>query len=646
MINVSQITGYIFSILWTFSIIALFFLGIIWSFVYSIFRSITSLFIYSQQKEIHSAIFRQDINKVQKYLERGGDINAVEAERVTALHLGVQLKNYEITNFLLSKGAKVNVKDKYNVTPFYTAVSNKDVSITNLLIDYGAVTNIFITTLQGNVEALESYLQIGGNPNANIGKYRQSLLELSIKANSLAMVQCLLDKGANVNKTNAYSWTPLHIAASQGQYAIAKLLIDKGAKVNTVCNKRTALSLAVKSENQDLVELLLDSGAKVNIPTCHVLHEAVEKGNLEIVKLLINRGAKINSRDGLPFRQTPLHLAIKKGNISLVKLLLSKGADVNLKTFIPPLTAIQLSTKHPKIVQLLKSYGATVDFAMFNAASSGDFRTIKEYIDEGGNVNVTNKQGTTLLHCAASKAHNDIVQLLIENGANVNAKNIQEVTPLLYAAQHSTVSKNQSTAALLIVHGAIVDIQSAALLKNVDAVRSYLEQGGNPNAKIKGRTTLLQMAVMSGELEMVQLLLDKGVKIIPRKSFNLLVTALQRGHIEIFQLLVKHGANVNSGFFVSKIVGFSLLNIAIASGKIELVRLLIDNGAKINRAGWLINSMTPLHSAAQLGYIDIAELLLDNGANVNAKTRFSGFTPLQLSHDLAMQTLLKKYGAT
>jgi ankyrin repeat protein len=612
--------------------------------VYGLFGYVTSLVFYSQQKEIHSAVYRQDIDRIEKYLEQGGNINVVAAEKITALHLAIQLKNYDIADFLLSRGAKVNVKDKYNVTPLYTAVSNKDFLITNLLIDYGAVTNIFITTLQGNLEALQNYLQVGGNPNATISKARQTLLELSIKAHSLAMVQCLLDKGANVNKTNAYGFTPLYIAASQGQYTICELLIDRGAKVNTICNKHTALYQAVRSENQNLVELLLDRGAKINLSS-HVLHEAVDKGNIEIVNLLINRGAKINNRHSLPFRETPLHLAIKKGNINLVKLLLSKGANPNLKTFFPPMTAIQLATKYPEIVQLLKSYGATVDFAVFNAASSGDFEAIKEYIAEGGNVNATYQNETTLLHCAASRGHNNIVQLLIDNDANVNAKDRQEVTPLLYAAQYATVSKNQSTAALLIVNGAIVDIQSAALLKNVDAVRSYLEQGGNPNAKIKGRMTLLQMAVMSGELEMVRLLLDKGVKIIPRKSFNLLVTALQRGHIEIFRLLVERGANVNSGFFVGKIFGFSLLNIAITSGKIELVRLLIENGAKINQTSWLINSRTPLHSAAQFGYIDIAELLLNNGANVNAKTRFSGFTPLQLSRNLAMQTLLKKYGA-
>ncbi|WP_186375957.1 ankyrin repeat domain-containing protein [Hyella patelloides] len=619
--------------------------GVLWTFVYSIFGFVTSPFIYSQQKEIHSAILRRDINRVKKYLEQGGDINAVAAERMTGLHLAVKLKNYEIADFLLSRGAEVNVKDKYNVTPLHTAVTNKDSRLTNLLIDYGAVTDIFITTLQGNIEALQNYLQVGGNPNITTGKSRQTLLELSIKAHSLAMVKCLLDKGAEITKINARGFTPLYIAASEGQYSISKLLIDRGAKVNTICDRHTALYQAARSGNQNLVELLLNSGAKINIPTCHVLHKAVDKDNIEIVELLINRGAKINSRDGFPFRETPLHLAIKKGNINLVELLLSKGADANLKTFFPPMTAIQMATQYPEIVKLLKNYGATVDFAVFNAASKGDFEVIKEYINEGGNVNATYQQETTLLHFAASRGHNDIVQLLIDNGANVNAKNQQEVTPLLYAAQYATVSKNQSTAALLIVHGAIVDIQSAALLKNIDAVRGYLEQGGNPNAKIKGRMTLLQMAVMSGELEMVQLLLDKGVKIVPRKSFNLLVTALQRGHIEIFKLLVDYGAKVNSGFFFSQIIGFSLLNIAVTSGNIELVQLLIDNGANINKAGWFINSMTPLHLAAQLGYLEVAELLLNNGANVNAKTRFSGFTPLQLSRDLAIKILLKKYGA-
>jgi len=48
----------------------------------------------------------------------------------------------------------------------------------------------------------------------------------------LAGVQAELDKGVDVNATDAAGWTPLRYAAHGGQKEIAELLIAKGADFN------------------------------------------------------------------------------------------------------------------------------------------------------------------------------------------------------------------------------------------------------------------------------------------------------------------------------------------------------------------------------------------------------------------------------
>lgn len=78
---------------------------------------------------------------------------------------------------------------------------------------------------------------------------------------------------------------------------------------------------------------------------------------------------------------------------------------------------------------------------------------------------------------------------------------------------------------------------------------------------------------------------------------------------------------------------------------LEVVRLLVEGGAQVNFKSWMINSSTPLHWAAQSGHIAIAEFLIANGADVNAKVRFSGQTPLQLSANPEMAELLARHGA-
>ncbi len=54
-------------------------------------------------------------------LERGADINAVNANGDTALHVAVT-KGDELVKFLVEKGAKLDAKDKYNRTPLDVAM--------------------------------------------------------------------------------------------------------------------------------------------------------------------------------------------------------------------------------------------------------------------------------------------------------------------------------------------------------------------------------------------------------------------------------------------------------------------------------------------------------------------------------------------
>jgi len=52
------------------------------------------------------------------------------------------------------------------------------------------------------------------------------------EAGDLAGVQAELDKGVDVNATDAAGWTPLHYAAGSGHKEVTELLITNGADVN------------------------------------------------------------------------------------------------------------------------------------------------------------------------------------------------------------------------------------------------------------------------------------------------------------------------------------------------------------------------------------------------------------------------------
>ena len=122
-----------------------------------------------------------------------------------------------------------------------------------------------------------------------------------------AVVQQLLQKGADVNAASKTGNTPLIIAAWTGDLDVIKLLLGTGAKVNAA-NKRgeTPLMLASGRGFAEVVKLLLGAGAKVNAADKngksalvyaegHVLdlvNPVNDKDRSAVTKLLEDAGAK------------------------------------------------------------------------------------------------------------------------------------------------------------------------------------------------------------------------------------------------------------------------------------------------------------------------------------------------------------------
>jgi ankyrin repeat protein len=254
-------------------------------------------------------------------------------------------------------------------------------------------------------------------------------LHTAVKGNNGALVQQLLDRGADVNMKDSNSDTALHLAIKLGLFDIVRVLLENGADVN-VRNSHSHIPLyfAIIRRNLDIVRVLLENGADVNVRNSHSntpLYTAILLGNSDIVRVLLENGADVNPTNSGFY--TPLHLAIERGHFNIVRVLLENGADVNVRN------------SHSHI---------PLHFAILHE----DLHTIRVLLEKGADVNLTNSDFDTPLHIAIAHKHFDIIKTLLRAGANVNIPRGSGETALTMALQrklHNVVEVLLEAGALL-----------------------------------------------------------------------------------------------------------------------------------------------------------------------------------------------------
>jgi hypothetical protein len=174
----------------------------------------------------------------------------------------------------------------------------------------------------GDIPRIKTLLEQGADINA--GKHGHtwtplfSAIRFSNETSSFATVKFLIDNGANVNII-ASSSNPLNLAANYGTPAVINLLLDKGANINDNSYfGQTPLSMASLQGKFDNAKTLIDRGADVNIKDERGQTALLYAKTLEIVKLLLDHGAdpfiiyKIKDANGNTIEQTIFDVCTKK----------------------------------------------------------------------------------------------------------------------------------------------------------------------------------------------------------------------------------------------------------------------------------------------------------------------------------------------
>ena len=168
----------------------------------------------------------------------------------------------------------------------------------------------------------------------------------------------------------------------------------------------------------------------------------------------------------------------------------------------------------------------------------------------------------------------------------------------------------------------------------IDNIFKLIQQEVNVNVIDPefGHGTALVAASAKGHVNIVQLLLESGADVNLKNEHSLdygtaLEAASAQGHANIVQLLLESGADVNleceSRHYLSALVTAS------AEGHASIVQLLLESGANVNfKNEHSLDYGTALVAASAEGHANIVQLLLESGADVNLRAS-RGYTPLQ-----------------
>ncbi|KAL3886515.1 hypothetical protein ACJMK2_026500 [Sinanodonta woodiana] len=422
--------------------------------------------------------------------------------------------------------------------------------------------------------------------------------------------------------------TPLMAAVSTHDELLTNLLLENGANPNLQDGQAemNAFALAIILNEVTIIKQFLSYGARVNEPCCQnmtPLQLSMNK-SVEVSKLLLQNGANIqqvlsiHTGNNVHLAQPPLIQAVESNNLYLASVLLEHGEDIN------------------QGYDVNHSYGSNQQSPVHLAVIHGRKEMVALLIQHGANLEKVNGLGETPLGLAlhaGSNSDGDIAKMLLSAGCSrVKESKInlfQKSYPPLHISAflgfdyHKEIIEwildyeldQVNREALNTTDKTVPRLSECREFSNLDIQENRSYSRGKSafiNLKAADSSTPLFMAVMSGRMDIIKYIYDKGGDpYIECSQGNLIHAAVMAiCSEEVLDFVLSFGLDIDHINYD----GNTPLILAARNNNSSACQKLVCHGACLNMQDTRFGE-TALSASVYFGCENNAQVLISHGAD-------------------------------